>query len=115
MALQTALAKLLDSLVTARGAVRIVAGRACQPSFALLEASRLPQPIRSAVDFKLVVVTSPGSVIEMNQIVTESLAGSERIGRPAENPHSLWQIVAGGLQMTLLTDIHLTQNSAGLD
>ncbi len=44
----------------------------------------------------------------MNQIVAESLAGSKRIGRPAENPHRLWQLVAGGFQMTLLTDVHLT-------
>ena len=75
---------------------------------ALLKALGLSQSIGGAVDLKLVVMSGSRRMVKMDQVVAESLARAKRIDRSTESPHRLRQFVTRGLQMTLLTDIHLT-------
>ena len=62
----------------ARDAVRIVAGVAGQPAFALQEALGFPQPVDRADGFEFVVVTGPGRMVEGEHEGVQRLAGPER-------------------------------------
>ena len=108
MAFQTALAELLHGLSAPWRAMGIVAGSARQSSPTLLKALGLSQSVGGAVDLEFVVMPGSRRVVEMNQVAAQILARTKRINRPAKSPHRLRQFVAGGFEMTLLTDVHLT-------
>ena len=86
----------------------IVAGRAGEATAAFEKALRLAQPISGTIDLKLVVMAGSRRMIEMNQVVAEGFSGSKRVHSAAESPYRLGQVTTRGLEMTLLTDIHLS-------
>src|SRR5438132_2114528 len=87
--------------------VRIVTRSAGKPPLAVPEARRLPEPISLTHYLELAAITGVRGVIEMQQIRAQRLAGPERIRLAIETADRGRQLRAGGLEVTLHTDIHL--------
>ena len=87
--------------------MRIMAGQACHRALAFQKAAGFAKPIGSACDFKLVVVSSAGGVIKIQDEVLQWLAGNigERLSIKPSNQRG--KAAACRLQVALHANIHL--------
>ena len=69
--------KLSHGRFSGRSEVRIVTGDAREPAAALQETLGLAQSVRGADDLKLVVVPRARRMIEVHQVIAETLAWSK--------------------------------------
>ncbi len=95
-------------LLAARHVVRIVAGGAGEFAGAAQEALRLAQAVSRVGDFKILLIFAAGRVIEEEHEIAQRLAWIVGERAAAVTLDGMRQGEAGGLQVALQADLHLT-------